>query len=188
MRITRIETFSRQFVGFVRVTAEDGTCGWGQVSTYNADISSMVLHRQVAPWALGTDVDSLENTLDLIARREHKFPGTYLCRAMAGLDTAVWDLRGKQAGRSVCELLGGEPGPLRVYASSMKRDITPACEAERFLRLREEYGYDAFKFRVGAECGHEPVPHGDHVDYLVDGHLHHPHDGHCDDHGAVSLA
>ncbi len=40
----------------------------------------------------------------------------------------------------------------------------------------------------GPGCGHEAVPHGDHVDYLVDGHLHHPHDGHCDDHGPVTLA
>ena len=39
----------------------------------------------------------------------------------------------------------------------------------------------------GEGCGHEPVPHGDHVDYLVDGHLHHPHGTHCDDHGAVEL-
>lgn len=39
----------------------------------------------------------------------------------------------------------------------------------------------------GPNCGHEAVPHGDHVDYLVDGHLHHPHDGHCDDHGPVEL-
>jgi hypothetical protein len=37
----------------------------------------------------------------------------------------------------------------------------------------------------GEGCGHEPIPHGDHVDYLVAGHLHHPHDGHCDHHGAV---
>jgi hypothetical protein len=35
----------------------------------------------------------------------------------------------------------------------------------------------------GDGCGHAAIPHGDHVDYLVDGHLHHPHDGHCDDHG-----
>lgn len=40
----------------------------------------------------------------------------------------------------------------------------------------------------GPGCGHEAVPHGGHVDYLVDGHLHHPHEGHCDDHGAVELA
>ena len=37
----------------------------------------------------------------------------------------------------------------------------------------------------GAGCGHDAVPHGDHVDYLVGGHLHHPHASHCDDHGAI---
>jgi hypothetical protein len=31
------------------------------------------------------------------------------------------------------------------------------------------------------------VPHGDHVDYLVAGHLHHPHQGHCDHHGPVAV-
>ena len=40
----------------------------------------------------------------------------------------------------------------------------------------------------GPGCGHPAVPHGDHVDYLVDGHLHHPHGDHCDDHGSVELA
>lgn len=39
----------------------------------------------------------------------------------------------------------------------------------------------------GPGCGHEPVPHGDHIDYLVEGRLHHPHGGHCDDHGPVTL-
>ncbi len=37
----------------------------------------------------------------------------------------------------------------------------------------------------GSGCGHEAVPHGDHVDYLVDDHLHHQHNGHCDNHGPV---
>jgi hypothetical protein len=48
-------------------------------------------------------------------------------------------------------------------------------------------GHDA-GHRHGAGCGHEAVPHGDHVDYLVNGHLHHPHGGHCDDHGALAAA
>jgi hypothetical protein len=38
----------------------------------------------------------------------------------------------------------------------------------------------------GAACGHDRVPHGDHVDYFVAGHLHHTHDEHCDDHGRVA--
>src|SRR5262245_24151125 len=42
--------------------------------------------------------------------------------------------------------------------------------------------------RHGPGCGHEAVPHGDHVDYLVNCHLHHPHGDHCDDHGPVKVA
>lgn len=40
----------------------------------------------------------------------------------------------------------------------------------------------------GAGCGHEAVPHGDHTDYLVGGHLHHAHGNHCDDHGLLRTA
>jgi hypothetical protein len=32
------------------------------------------------------------------------------------------------------------------------------------------------------------VPHGDHTDYLVNGHLHHACSGHCDDHGSLKAA
>ena len=42
--------------------------------------------------------------------------------------------------------------------------------------------------RHGPGCGHAIVPHGTHVDYLVDGHLHHPHGSHCDNHGTLSTA
>ncbi len=155
MKITTIETFSNEFVGFLRVTTDEGAQGWGQVSTYNADITSLIVHRQIAPWALGADAMDIEHLVDIIPEREHKYPGSYLYRALAGLDTALWDLRGKLEDKSVCELIGGTPGPIRVYASSMRRDIKPEDEGERFIRLRERYGYDAFKFRVGAECGHD---------------------------------
>jgi hypothetical protein len=37
----------------------------------------------------------------------------------------------------------------------------------------------------GPGCGHEAVQHGDHVDYVVAGHLHRQHDDHCDDHGPL---
>ncbi|MEM7239010.1 MAG: mandelate racemase/muconate lactonizing enzyme family protein [Pseudomonadota bacterium] len=155
MKITSIETFCNQFIGFVRVTAEDGLQGWGQVSTYNSDITSQVLHRQVAPWTLGVDTTDLDDLLDLVAEREHKFPGSYLRRAMAGFDTAVWDLRGRRAEKPVAELLGGSAGPVRAYASSMKRDIAPVDEADRLRQLRDTSGFDAFKVRAGAEVGRD---------------------------------
>ena len=181
--ILRIETFSQEYVSFVRVTAEDGSFGWGQVAPYNSDIIAQVLHRQVAPWALGQSADGIQSLVDDIPRKEHKFPGSYLRRALGGLETALWDRKGRAEEKSVCELLGGTPGDLRVYASSMRRDITPDDEALRFKKLQEELGYDAFKFRVGAECGRDVdewpgrteaiVPQirrtlGDHVSLLVD--------------------
>ena len=184
MKIVKLETFSTEFVGFVRATTDSGAQGWGQVSTYNADITCEVFHRQIARHALGRDALDFADTLQLIGEREHKYPGSYLRRAMTGLDTALWDLRGKLEGKPVVALLGGAPGKLRAYASSMKRDITPEAEAERFLRLRDEKGFTAFKWRVGAECGRDqdewpgrteaviPVVAkalGDGIDKLVDG-------------------
>lgn len=155
MKIKRIETFANRFVGFVRITAEDGAQGIGQVSTYQSDITATVLHRQVAPYVLGVEFEDIDALTDKVIEREHKFPGSYMKRALGGLDTAIWDLRGKTAGLPVVSLLGGTPGKLRTYASSMKRDITPAAEAERFRRLRDEFGFDAFKFRIAAEYGHD---------------------------------
>jgi len=183
MTIAKLETFTNEFVCFVRLTTSSGAVGWGQTSTYHADITATIFHRQVAPWALGFDAFALDALIERIEEREHKFPGSYRCRAIAGLDTALWDLRGKLEGKPVVELLGGTPRRLRAYASSMRRDITPEHEAERLVRLRDTLGFDAFKWRVGAECGHDVdewpgrteaiVPHvaralGDRVAKLVD--------------------
>src|SRR6202167_391407 len=147
MKIHKLETFTNRFVCFVRLTADTGDVGWGQTSTYNADITATIFHRQVAPWALGADAADIAGLVRRIEEREHKYPGSYRCRALAGLDTALWDLRGKLEGKPVVELLGGRPARLRAYASSMRRDITPEDEAARLVRLRDEQGFDAFKWR-----------------------------------------
>ena len=183
MKLKRIETFCNEFVGFVRVTDETGASGWGQVSTYHSDITCQVLHRQVAPWVLDCETEDLDDLLDLVTEREHKFPGSYLRRAMAGVDTAIWDLRGKKAGKPVTALLGGEPGEIRAYASSMRRDITARDEGDRLRRLQGEHGFNAFKVRAGSEVGRnrdewpgrteEIIPEmrralGDDADLLID--------------------
>ena len=183
MKIAKLETFTDEFVCFVKVTTDTGAIGWGQTSTYNADITATVFHRQVTPWVLGRDATDIQALIDRVEEKEHKYPGSYRCRALAGLDTALWDLQGRIAGKPVVELLGGKPGRLRAYASSMKRDITPQDEAARLVALRDAHGFTAFKWRVAAECGRdvdewpgrteEIVPTvsralGDDIDKLVD--------------------
>ena len=153
MKIVKIETFTQRFVALVRVTMEDGIVGIGQMSPYHADISTDVFHRFVAPAAIGRSADCIEQLVEDIFSETLKFPGTFICRAMAGLDTALWDAAGKRAGRPVHALLGADDGNVPVYGSSMCRKIGPDEEAERFLRLRDAHGFRSFKFRVGRSNG-----------------------------------
>ena len=77
MNIKRIETYvSDQQIGVVRVETEDGASGWGQLSPFNADISAQVLHRQIAPNALGKDAYALDALVDGVMDATYKFPGS----------------------------------------------------------------------------------------------------------------
>ena len=99
MKISRIETYSTEFVSMVRVVTNEGSEGWGQVAPYHADITAQVLHRQVAPYALGADALDIDTLMDIIPEAEHKFPGSYLRRAMvdwtprSGTCAASWRAR-----------------------------------------------------------------------------------------------
>jgi len=65
--------------------------------------------------------------------------------AIAGLDIALWDLKGKLLNQPIYELLGGKVrDSVPVYASSMKRDLTPYEEATRATGLVEK-GYKGYK-------------------------------------------
>jgi L-alanine-DL-glutamate epimerase-like enolase superfamily enzyme len=155
LKIQQIETYSQNNLSLVRVTTDDGSTGWGQIAPFNADISAIVLHRQISAQALGQNAFEISSLVDRILEATYKFPGSYICRVLTGLETALWDLRGKIEDQSVCELIGGTPGLFPVYGSSMRRDIQPKDEAERLMRLRDQYGYQAFKIRVGSVCGHD---------------------------------
>ena len=120
MKIQSIETFTRGHLSIVRVRTDDGAEGFGQVAPFNADISATVLHRQIAPHVLGADPAEVDAIADRCVHANYKFPWSYVCRALAGVDTALWDLRGKLEGKSVCALLGGRPRAIPAYGSSMR--------------------------------------------------------------------
>jgi L-alanine-DL-glutamate epimerase-like enolase superfamily enzyme len=153
LKITKIETWSRPDVAVVRITADNGMQGQGQISTYDADISAQVLHRKIASLVLGSDPADIDELADRCVESNLKFPWSYVLRALGGVETAIWDLYGKIRQQPVCELLGGEVKPVPVYGSSMSRSITAEDEIERFARLRDEKGIKSFKFRVGKEAG-----------------------------------
>jgi L-alanine-DL-glutamate epimerase-like enolase superfamily enzyme len=155
LTITRIETWTQGQFGIVCVTANDGRQGCGQLSSFEPDISATVLHRQVSGHVLGRDPSQIDALVDSVIDGNMKFPWSYVCRALAGIDTAIWDLYGKIKSKPVYALLGGKTNPFPVYGSSMRRDISPKDEADRLLRLRDERGYKAFKVRLGQPVGHD---------------------------------
>ena len=94
-RIVGVETFFTEDVALVRVRTEDGHEGWGQVAPYHADITALVLHRQVAPHVLGQDDGDLTALGERVLEREHKFPDlTWSAR------WAVWTRRCGTCGAS----------------------------------------------------------------------------------------
>lgn len=153
LTVKSIETFQRESLALVRLTASDGRTGWGQLAPYEADISATVLHRLIARRVVGKDIADIDSINDDVIDAQLKFPWSFLCRALAGVDTALWDLYGRITGKPVAALLGGTARPLPAYGSSMRRDISPADEAARLARLRDTLGCKAFKIRLGTPGG-----------------------------------
>ncbi len=153
LKISKIETFSKDSIGLVKISTDSGNEAWGQISTYDASITAMILHRRVAHHFLGQDPAKIDDLCDRCIESNHKFPWSYVSRALAGVDSAIWDLYGKIKGKPVVELLGGRARPQLVYGSSMRRDISPEDEAKRIFELQQSDGYKAFKIRIGSEQG-----------------------------------
>lgn len=153
LTIRSIETFLNEPYALVRITASDGSQGWGQIAPYNAGISVDMLHGVVARTVIGQDISAIDAINDNVINAAMKFPWSFVCRALSGIDTALWDLYGQIRQQPVAVLLGGTVRALPAYGSSMRRDISPADEADRLARLRDSLGASAFKIRLGSPAG-----------------------------------
>ena len=132
----------------VRVVASDGTVGWGECFGVVApQIAQTVLEELLIPFVIGRsphDVERIyEDLYDLQRVRGHF--GGYALDAIAGLDMALWDLRGKLLGQPVWQLLGGlRHESLPVYVSGL-----PGATKEERAALGKNWidkGFTALKF------------------------------------------
>ena len=73
MKIVKLETFTKPYVSFVKITVEDGSIGYGQMSTYHADITAQIFHKQVAPWVLGKEYFDFDDLEDLSLKESINF-------------------------------------------------------------------------------------------------------------------
>ena len=120
-------------VVILRLTAEDGTEGFGEASpwvvfTGSPEASFAALDRYMRPHVVGRPVAQMETILTDAARAV-----VHCTEAKAALDTALHDLAGKLTGRSVCALLGGgDPAPIPLSCSIADPDF----EADKALLER----------------------------------------------------
>ncbi|HEY1701884.1 MAG TPA: mandelate racemase/muconate lactonizing enzyme family protein [Trebonia sp.] len=154
--ITSVQTYTSESICVVRVRTDDGLEGWGQTAPSEPTISAEVLHRLVARHYLGQDPWDIAALADKCLRAEYKFLGSFLFRAISGLDTALWDWVGKATERPVYQLLGGRIRKrFPVYASSMSRETTPAEEIRRLAEAVEASGFRGVKYKIGIRNGRE---------------------------------
>jgi L-alanine-DL-glutamate epimerase-like enolase superfamily enzyme len=154
MKIKSIETFANKMLCFVRITDEDGAKGWGMAAPFTADITAQVIHRLAAGTAM-KPYGRFTEVADEIMNEQYKHLGSYLARAVGGIDTALWDLEAKKAGVSVAELAGKKRASIDLYASSMQRDKPVEYEASRMRALQDKFGYRALKLHPGIPVGRD---------------------------------
>ena len=147
MKIVDVECLilDRQFP-FVRVYTDEGLVGIGECFRRLPHAVKAVVDSNLKPVLLNTDpLDTEVRWQDMYrAASAIDMGGTVYC-AIAGLDIALWDLKGKALGLPVYQLLGGRfRDKIRMYASSMRRDLTPVEEARRAVSFVEE-GYSGYK-------------------------------------------
>ncbi len=122
---------------FLKIHTDEGLYGVGECSGWPAVVAAAV--QQMAPLLVGEDPSGIERLWQKLhlSMMGHGVTGVVGAGALAGIDMALWDLKGKALGTPVWNLLGGKVRDrVRAYAHVS----TPA-----FARTLIDQGYTAFK-------------------------------------------
>jgi D-galactarolactone cycloisomerase len=167
----------RDFV-FVKITADDGTVGYGE-SHHGQNLTAMaeVVEKGVGSLIIGADPFDSEGIWERIKRQQIQTHGLGAGSviALAGIDLALWDLKGKLLGQPVFRLLGGGHKKIRAYVGGLTLGFQPLDTLEKEVAGFLDRGYTAIKMRVGdtpkkdaERVGHIRKTFGENLDIAVD--------------------
>ncbi len=132
----------------VKITSRDGAVGWGEAYGIIGPLANVHLINDIlGPVIIGRDPHDVsviyEDLYDLM--RVRGFFGGYYVDSLAGVDIALWDLKGKLAGQPVAKLLGGiRESVLPCYVSGLPKPTLP--ERAEFAQEWVSKGFKALKF------------------------------------------
>ena len=150
MKIGRIETFlvAPRWL-FVRVESDEGAAGWGEASLEGHAEAVVGAFEPLRDRFLGHDPFAIEDVWQIAYRGGFYRGGPVLMSALAGLEQALWDLKGKAVGLPAWQMLGGKVRDrIRAYAwigGDRPHEIAHAA------RARREQGFSAVKMNATAE-------------------------------------
>ena len=102
---------------FVKIVTDSGVVGWGEATNSGRNLATAEAVMEAARHLEGKDPFEIERHWQQIYRGTFRRGGPILCSALAGIEMALWDIKGKSLGVPVYELLGGKVREkVRCYA------------------------------------------------------------------------
>lgn len=117
MKITDIRTYLvRPRWGFVEVETDAGLIGWGEPVIEGKAATVRACVEEMKPYLIGADPMNIEDIWNVLYRAGFYRGGPIIMSAIAGIDQALWDIKGKYYNAPVHQLLGGAcRDKMRVY-------------------------------------------------------------------------
>lgn len=129
-------------------TDQDGLYGYGCATyTQRADLVVPAVERYLKPFLVGKPADRIDDTWQAMYNSSYWRNGPVLNNAMSGVDMALWDIKGRQAGMPVYQLLGGKMREAAdCYAHASGAEIEETVDAARALMAE---GFRHVRIQVG---------------------------------------
>lgn len=185
MKITAIKTYRvpPRWL-FVKLETDEGVSGWGEpVVEGHARTVEAAVH-EISDYIKGSDPSRINDIWNMLYRTRFYRGGPVMMSAIAGVDQALWDLKGKALGVNVTELLGGRCRD-KIKAYSWVGGDRPSDVADGIRKL-QKIGFDTFKLNGCEDLGfidtHRKVAHsikiaaeiretfGDDIEFALDFH------------------
>ena len=152
MKITKLTTYRvppRWML--LKIETDEGVVGWGEPVIEGRARTVETAVQEMEPYLIGQDPSRINDLWQTMYRAGFYRGGAILMSAIAGIDQALWDIKGKVLGQPVYELLGGLVRD-RMKMYSWVGGDRPADIIEQISKLKEG-GFDTFKMNGTEELG-----------------------------------
>src|SRR5450432_2818103 len=129
-------------------TDQDGLYGYGCATfTQRADLVVPAVEKYLKPFLIGKPADRIDDTWQACYNSSYWRNGPVLNNAISGVDQALWDIKGRQAGLPVYQLLGGKcREAVDCYSHAAGEDYPQAIESAQKIMAA---GFRHVRVQVG---------------------------------------